>query len=162
MKKTPSSNDEFHDSLMGEDDLGVVLRAHFYFEEILEALIQELIPFPKHIPRPRFEQRALLACSLGLDESIFKPLKELGELRNSFGHQLGKQFTQGLSQKFYQSFTQGDQQVIITGYNLTRAKMTDLPPFEHLSAKDLFVVSAISLHKMLVVSYLDAKGKPLK
>ena len=147
---------------MGEDELGVVLRAHFYIEGAVEALIEELLPFPKHLPKLRFEQKAKLACALGLDGSVLSPLEEFGHLRNTFGHQIGAKLTQGSVRKFFEAFSPADRKTIETGYKLTQQQLGDLPKMKDLCPKDLFVVTIIALYKILAQSHSEVKGKPLR
>lgn len=154
-----NSDDSFHDALMGEDELGVVLRAHFYIEAELEALINALLPFPEELPRLRYEQKLKLVCALGLDRTAFRPLKELGDLRNSFGHQIGSKLTEGMVKKLFDSFPPEDQALIHIGYDKSRAQLGDgLPPMETLEPKDRFIVIAVTLHKMLTVATLDVRS----
>lgn len=158
MAKPIYSQDEFHDALMGEDELGVVLRSHFYIEAELDALINALLEFPNECPRLRYEQKVKLACALGLDRTASPPLKELGNLRNTFGHEIGARLTDGMLDKLFDSFTVEDQALIIQGYNKSRAQLLDaLPDFKDLGEKDRFVVLAITLHKMLVSVVLEVQ-----
>jgi hypothetical protein len=151
--------DKFHDSLMGEDELGVVLRAHFYIEAEIEALIAALIPFPSELPRLRYEQKLKLACALGFDGSAFPPLKALGDLRNSFGHQIGAHLTSAMVRTLFDSFTAEDQAIVLAGYNKSRTQLGDeLPSFEDLGPKDSFVVIAVTLHKMLAWAVQEVKS----
>jgi hypothetical protein len=154
-----NSVDKFHDALAGEDELGVVLRAHFYIEAELEALINALLPHPNELPRLRYEQKLKLACALGFDKSAFMPLKELGDLRNSFGHQIGAHLTEGMVEKLFNSFNSQDQSIITNGYNKSRAQFgDDLPSIESLNPKDRFVLVAIMLHKVLAGAVMEVRS----
>lgn len=157
-----NSVEDFHNALMGEDELGVVLRAHFYVEAELEALIKALLPFPNEIPRLRYEQKLKLACALGLDKSTFPPLKALGDLRNSFGHRIGASLTPDMAKVLFESLSIDDRGIVLSGYNTTRSQMeADLPSFELLGPKDAFVIVAVALHKMLsdTISHAQAKRR---
>jgi hypothetical protein len=159
------SSEALHEALFGEDELGVVLRAHFYVEAALEAFIDELIPFPDYLPKLRFEQKAKLACALALDGVVFSPLKELGDLRNSSGHQVGAKLTIGSVNKFFDSFSAQDRSSIGAGYELTRQQMQQtqpMPPLKDLGPRDKFVLAVIALHKILLQSVKEVEGKPLR
>jgi hypothetical protein len=144
------SLEQFHAALAGEDELGVVLRSHFYIEAELEAFIDSLIPNPNSLPRLKYEQKIKLACALGLHTSVVPPLKALGDLRNSFGHQIGAHLTVPMLNKMHDSFVPEDQESIRKGYDKTRAEIdTTLPPMEDLGPKDRFVLLSIALHKIL-------------
>lgn len=151
MTKPPTSKEEFHNSLLGEDELGVVLRAHFYIEAELDVLIRVLTPYPNELPRLRYEQKLKLACALGLDKTAFHPLKELGDLRNSFGHQIGAHLTPGKVKDLFNSFSDKDKIIIKYGYNQTNSQVkTRLPAIDKLAPKPLFVILAVTLYQMLV------------
>jgi hypothetical protein len=161
MKKHELSSDELHKALMGEDELGVVLRAHFYVEAAVEKLITVMVRHPRQLPKLRYEQKAKLACAIGLDVSVFQPLKELGDLRNSFGHQIGAKITLGGARKLYDSFSLNDKNLIEQGYKLTQRQMGSLPDIRKLGPKDLFVLSVIALYKVIIECIIDVQNKPL-
>ena len=161
MKNQEFSSDELHKALMGEDELGIVLRAHFHVEAAVDRLTKAMLRHPRHLPKLRYEQKAKLACAIGLDESIFPPLKELGDLRNSFGHQVGAKLTVGGVRKLFDSFSPADRKVIEQGYKMTQQQMGSLPDIRKLGPKDLFVLAVIALYKILVESILDVQNNPL-
>jgi GNAT superfamily N-acetyltransferase len=75
-------DDTFIPALLGEDALGVVVRAHIHIEARINALLDTMVAHPSLLPHLRYEQRVRLACALGLDDRWFKQLKLLGDLRN--------------------------------------------------------------------------------
>src|SRR5688572_1917704 len=98
---------------MGEDELGVVVRSHIYVEEALNHLIDKLTPFPDHLPRLRYEQRVNLACALGLRQEFAPALKELGDIRNSFGHRVDTKLTTAVTLGLFNKLPAADQLIAI-------------------------------------------------
>jgi hypothetical protein len=107
---------EFFDALLGEDDLGVVVRSHIYIESAVNALLDLLIPVPDQLPHLRYEQRLKLCCAMGMDKTLFPPLIELGNLRNSFGHNINTKLTNGTCSKFFEALSEADQESIAKSY----------------------------------------------
>ncbi len=91
-----SLDTKFLEALFGEDELGVVVRAQIHIEARVNALLEILVPFPKKLPRLRFEQMLNLACALGLRDTSISAIKELGNIRNQFAHQLDTRLTAGM------------------------------------------------------------------
>jgi uncharacterized protein YutE (UPF0331/DUF86 family) len=73
--------------LMGDDPLGMVLRAHMHIEEELIKFIAARDHPEKDIPRG-YARCVELALNLGLREEFRKQLSALGRLRNRFAHRL--------------------------------------------------------------------------
>jgi hypothetical protein len=65
-------------ALDGEDDLGVVLRAHIYIEHELKEYIRELAPKPEHIKFSDYEVRTHLA--LGKDAPLGRAAQRSGAI----------------------------------------------------------------------------------
>jgi hypothetical protein len=89
-------DDTFIPALLGEDALGVVVRAHIHIEARINALLDTMVAHPSLLPHLRYEQRVRLACALGLDDRWFKQLKLLGDLRNRFGHNINTELTESM------------------------------------------------------------------
>ena len=134
---THSIRPEFLNALFGEDDLGVVVRTHIYLESAVNALLDILILVPHELPRLRYEQKLKLCCSMGMDKTLFPPLKALGDLRNSFGHNIDTELTQGALDRLLASVSPADRESIISAYNTTRATTNENLPelFANLDPK---------------------------
>jgi len=77
--------------LIGEDDLGKVVRAHIYIEHELQDLIFFAAPNPDQLERfdnMEFSEKVRLALILGLDSNLKAGLTAVGNLRNKFSHRL--------------------------------------------------------------------------
>lgn len=141
----------FLEALNGQDQLGVVIRAHIHVEAGLNGLLDLLVPHPPLLPRLRYEQKVNLACALGLKEDAGPPLRKLGDIRNRFGHHLDTQLTDGMVMDLYDSFSKDDKQTVLDAYAQTNAQLdVELPKdFTALSARDKFVLIAVILDKLL-------------
>ena len=152
---------DFFDALFGEDDLGVVIRAHIYIESSVNALLDLLIPFSSELPRLRYEQKLKLCCAMGMDKGLFAPLKELGDLRNSFGHNIKIQLSDVSVAKLIRSVSQEDMQVILRTYSTTRGNVDPTLPseFSELEPKSQLIGFALWLNATLDVLQDDARQR---
>jgi hypothetical protein len=76
--------------LTGEDELGVVVRAHIYIEHELTEFIKARLYPPTVLDAIRLDYsgRVRLALTLGLPAELKAALQFVGTLRNKFAHQL--------------------------------------------------------------------------
>lgn len=150
---------DFLSILFGEDELGMVVRAHIHVEAALNQLLDVLAPFPDHLPRLRYEQRVNLACALGLAHECAPPLKKLGDIRNSFGHSVDTTLTVETTIALFNSFSEPDRQTLLKGFARTRQEvLPDLDAnFTQLRPRDQFVLAAVALKRMLEQTIEDAR-----
>lgn len=80
----------FSRALLGEDELGAVVRGHIYIENELIAFIKARLPVPEAIKDRDidYSMRVKLAVALGLDPDFEPALNFVGSLRNGFAHRL--------------------------------------------------------------------------
>jgi hypothetical protein len=156
-QRTPRQ--EFFDALFGEDDLGVVVRTHIYIESKVNELLDLLIPFPAQLPHLRYEQKIKLCCAMGMDKTLFLPLKELGDLRNSFGHNINTKLTSGTCAKLLATVSEADLENIAMTYKATLATTKDELPatYAELDAKGRLIGFAIWLNATLEIIQDDAR-----
>lgn len=166
-------SDALLQALFGEDELGVVIRAHIHIEARLNEVLDRLVPYPDSLPRLRYEQRARLACALGLKEDTFGPLKALGDIRNRFGHKLDTKLTPDMVDELYDAFSSDDRQTLLRGYAITNEQLKRSPgtgpdaekhrnmpeDFSRLSARDKFVMIVVILDKMLLVARKELEAR---
>jgi hypothetical protein len=156
----PLSPDEeaFLEALLSEDELGVVVRAHIHIEARLNELVENLVLRPALLPRLRYEQRARLACALGLVEEIFQPLKILGDIRNQFSHKLDTKLTPAMVQALHDAIP--DRNRGLGAYAKTRAKHPEMPADPaSLPPKEKFIMCALMLQGVLKVGCEQALAK---
>lgn len=80
----------FNHALLGDDELGAVIRGHIYIENELIAFIKARLPVPEAIKDRDidYSMRVKLAVALGLDPDFEPALNFVGSLRNGFAHRL--------------------------------------------------------------------------
>ena len=133
-------------ALEGEDDLGVVVRAHIHIESKLINFINEKLTDLKTLNRLRYSQRVELACELGLNSEMKEPLKVLGEIRNNFAHKINAQLNNQNIDKFIQVHDSKTQNLFQSAYVSSGSNMLkDCPRFINLSPKDKFVIIVVIL-----------------
>ncbi len=151
----------FLKALFGEDELGVVVRAHIHIEAGLRQFIDVVTPFPKLLPNLRYEQRVCLACALGLAKEYGPPLRKLGNIRNKFGHHVDTRLTADMVRVLFDTFSPEDRQIIVESHARTRAQVqpdADAPAeFTQLSPKSQFILIATALKRMLEQEKDDAE-----
>lgn len=77
-------------ALSGEDDLGMVVRAHIVIEHELEEFVRLAAPEPSQVKFSEmdFDGKVRLALVLGLNPELKPALNATGSLRNKFSHRL--------------------------------------------------------------------------
>jgi imidazoleglycerol phosphate dehydratase HisB len=164
MAKAPSTDqtqDQFYKDLMGEDALGVVIRAHIHVEHQLNAFIEEIVPYPDEL-RPMqldYSQRVHLVVALGLKEELKKPLLALGTLRNEFAHRLTASLTKARVDDFYETFGGDDKEIIHMSVDSTRKSLGlgAKGKMKHRTPRDKFILYAVTLRAALLAAIQEAK-----
>ena len=146
----------FLDALFGEDELGAVIRAHIHIESRVHELLKLLVPYSDMLPRLRFEQSIKLACALGLQDSSIGAIKELGNIRNKFGHQLDTKLTSGMVDKIFENMSEDDRKMILQSYKMV--KIDEIAcPFESLNPKSKFIIISVGLDSLLCQAIQEAE-----
>src|SRR5258708_1065128 len=78
--------DAFLTTLLSEDELGVVVRAHIHIEHELEKFLCAALENPNELGRLEYSARVRLALACGLRADLKGPLNAFGALRNRFSH----------------------------------------------------------------------------
>jgi hypothetical protein len=88
---------DFLRSVTTEDETGMVIRVHLYFEQLLGWGLEQHLQHPETLLSGqglRYNQKVRFCYALGLiDDECLAFLRALGTLRNQFGHKLGKVLT---------------------------------------------------------------------
>jgi hypothetical protein len=147
----------FYQHLVAEDELGMVVRAHIHIEASIIDFLKQVVPNPKLLPRLAYEARLRLACALGLDQDHFDALKTLGDIRNSFGHDIEARLTDQAVNDLYARMPALAKEATLGAYaGTTESGSTEAPPFHKLSARDRFVLIAVALKMFAVHSAAKA------
>jgi len=140
-------------ALMGEDELGVVVRAHIYIEARLLELLDHFVIDRKHLGQMDMDyaQRVHLAIALGLKSQHAQPLLALGRLRNAFAHRPDSKLSKNCVDNLYKALSSGDKELVHAAFLRTNSQMlkTIGPSFRALSPKDQFILIAVTLRSML-------------
>ena len=139
--------------LFGEDDLGTVLRVHLRIENVLEQVIEALLPAPDHLHVSggrtiRYELKVSLALALGVLTELGPSLKAFGVLRNTFAHQPNTRLDQQTVAKLYDSLGAVDRDQVLKTFEsmkLEHEPLRAVPRFIDLPAGDQFKVITISV-----------------
>jgi hypothetical protein len=106
-------------SLLGEDILGVVIRAHIHIES-------ELIEFIQARLRPNgaldaldldYKGRVKLALALGIPAEFKPVLNNIGSLRNKFAHRIDASLTEQEATNFYNALSPNAKRIANESYN---------------------------------------------
>jgi hypothetical protein len=99
-------NDNLIRDLLGEDELGVVIRSHIHIEEYVDKFLALKADNYKYLLKIKleFSEKILLALSLGLDEDFQKPLIVISKIRNKFAHKTDSALTDSDVNNLYKSF----------------------------------------------------------
>lgn len=145
--QTPRGVDlSFYQHLVAEDELGMVVRAHIHIEASIIDFLKQVVPNPGLLPRLTYEARLRLACALGLDQDHFDALKILGDIRNSFGHNIEARLTDQAVNDLYARMPPPAKETTLGAYaRTTESRSTEAPLFDKLSARDRFVLIAVAL-----------------
>lgn len=145
----------FYTALMGEDELGLVIRAHIHVEHELIEFINRKLMEPAMLGNSyvSYAARVSLALALGLPKCLKDPLNALNRLRNDFAHALGTSLTEDKVQKFYGTFNETMKQAVQVSYDSMRTN-TPSPAqpsqIKTLIPRDRFVLYVINLWAVVV------------
>jgi hypothetical protein len=150
----PSTEDTFVRDLQGQDELGVVIRAHIHIEAHLNELVEKLVAEKERLKKANLEYHQLvhLAIALGLKEEHAGPLLALGNLRNTFAHQIDTALTKDRVDALYKSFSPSDKELAQHVYVKTNKQLKvneSSRSLRDLDPKDQFVLLATAIRGML-------------
>jgi hypothetical protein len=159
--------DAFIKALMGEDELGVVLRTHIHIEAWINELLGRMGLDMARLDKAQLEyhQRVHLAIALGLKHEHCAPLLAIGTIRNAFAHNLGAALTKERVNNLHNSLSPGDKAIVQRVYQKTNAQVEsragDRPgSLRNLEPKDQFILMATAIHGMLRAAVVQLGGEP--
>jgi hypothetical protein len=135
-------------ALTGEDDLGVIIRAHIYIEAELEHCLNRLLKDSQHLGNDlEFEMKVRLAFALGLRNDLKSPLNALGKLRNKFAHQVGTTLTKDAADNFYATLAKKERDDVDRSMKLLGRKGSH----KALEAKERMILYLLALWGALLL-----------
>jgi hypothetical protein len=152
---------KFIAALIGEDELGVVLRAHNYVEAQLMRLLETLVPYPEHLKELHLDYagKVHLSIAMGLRPERAGPLKALGSIRNRFAHRLDAELSNSDTGNLYKAFHSDDKDIVQQSFERTKKKVApaESTKFKQLAPKEQFILLAVALRAMLLVAVSEAE-----
>lgn len=152
--------DAFTAVLLGEDTLGVVIRAHIYIEHQLIEFIEARMSSPEVIDALdlTYTRRVKLALALGLPSEFKAQLHFIGTLRNQFAHRLDAEIGQQEADAFEK--TLGDsKEIALSSYIATKKKLRQDPPAIHSAEpKDRVILYLVTLWAGIAVAAVRARA----
>ena len=148
-------------ALMGEDELGVVVRAHIHIESVLLRLLDRMVVDPASLKKMdlNYSQRVNFALTLGLKAQHGPPLLALGTLRNAFAHRPETKLSKDRVDNLYKSLGAEDRKLVQRCYETTNSKMLrEAPGLRSLPPKDQFVLMATVMRGMLIAAVMQMEG----
>src|ERR1700704_5206504 len=121
------TDEKFHAALQGEDELGVVVRAHIHIESRLMNLMELWFVAPEYLSKLalEYEQRVMLAVACRLNPAFASPLKVLGRIRNRFAHKLDSSLDTQQVRNLYEAFSPKNKEVIQQAFRNTEDEVAD-------------------------------------
>lgn len=152
----------FHRLLEGEDDLGMIIRAHIYIEHELKEFIQAAAPEPGELKFSGYDyaQTLKLALVLGLDPRLKAGLTSLGTLRNKFAHRLGMQLTSQEARQIYSTLSPAQKTDARQAYASTILKHPNTGrPKDMLrtTPKDLIAICLLMLRGGVMIQHVNLR-----
>ena len=161
MQTPPSIDEKFFSHLQAEDELGAVVRAHIHIEASIIEFLDARVPFPDELPRLQYEARLKLSMALGLKCEYFQSLKLLGDIRNSFGHNINTVLTDEKLNEFFSKLPQEGKDITLQAYAMMSKQRGEEKalPFEQLAPRDRFTLIAVMLKSYVVGAAHEAGAK---
>ena len=163
MSPAPSYDVEtkaFFAALRGEDELGMVLRAHTHIESVLSKLIAETVADATALAQVKldYSDKVNLAVALGLQNEYSKPLLALGTLRNRFAHRLDAALTRQEANNLYESLSSSTGAMVNEHYKTVVSRRSTAPQrFRDASPREQFIFIAATLRVAVTVAITQAK-----
>lgn len=163
MEELPETDDRLIQTLLSDDELVAVIRSQLFVEVKLNQLIEALIPFPEHLDgmRLNWPRQVDLALTLGLTPQHGLPLKILGEIRNRFAHNPEAKLEKDIVNKFYNSFSNEDRDVVDAAFERTKSQLPDFSEenFENTDFKSKYILLVVTLHSYLQLAVREAQQR---
>ena len=153
----------FYEALRGEDDLGMVVRAHIHIEHELREFIRAAAPAPDQF-KPSdldFGGTVRLALILGLDAEFKTPLLHLGSLRNKFAHRLDMRISEEEAKNFWEALGPAAKRAAVGSFESLKVENPDyrMSSLQDFVARDRLMICVISLRGGILLEQVRALGK---
>jgi hypothetical protein len=152
----------FIQSVINEDELGAVIRAHLYIEAELNNYLEACFSNPKYLNKLElpYEKSVVLAIACGLHERLEKPLKAIGTLRNKFAHRIGFTLDKSTVNSLVDTLDLGTKNAMLRSYERTKQhpEVNLTCAFDLLEPKDKFSVFSTTILSDLMTATHKVKA----
>jgi hypothetical protein len=151
------------EALLGEDSLGVVIRAHIHIEHELIEFIKSRLSPPSVLDAIslNYAGRVRLALHLGLEAERKTALNFIGTLRNRFAHQLDSTIEEKDATDFEHALGSESKAALEYAYPGTQAKVATRSwsgSLQQTAPKDRIALYFIVLWSAIAVAAAKSKG----
>ena len=154
----PEVDPRFVAALLGEDELGVVVRSHIFVEANINRYLELVVSAPEQLRGMglRYRQRVQLACALGFDPDYQDALVALGEIRNAFSHKLDTQLTSTVVDGLFAKLPPQGKRAVELSYEGTKAqlKAEGKLTLHDLAPREKFILITLSLERLVMAAVL--------
>ena len=155
-------NEAFFQALDGEDDLGMIIRAHIHVEHELREFIVAAAPQPAELKLSDYDYASTLklALALGLKPSLKAGLTSLGTLRNKFAHRLEMKLTEQEARQIYSTLSseyKADARQAWAATLLKRPNTGRPKDMLKTTPKDLIAVCILMLHSGVILEHVTLR-----
>ncbi|MFG1317684.1 hypothetical protein [Xanthobacter autotrophicus] len=151
----------FNKALLGEDPLGVVIRAHIYIEHQVIEFIRARMSPPEALDALELDYagRVKLALALGLPAEFKAALSFIGTLRNQFAHRLDAKIDKQTANSFEVAIGAA-KAIAHDNYIATKAKTGQTAaPIKQLTPDDRAILYFVTLWSGIAVEVFRARGE---
>ncbi|MDA9400906.1 MULTISPECIES: hypothetical protein [Bradyrhizobium] len=154
----------FFSALQGEDDLGIVIRAHIHIEHELQQFVLWAAPKAKHVKFSEmdFAGTLRLALTLGLHDEFATALRAIGGLRNRLAHRLDMRLGDQEVSDLYKALGPQAKHIVQATYAKVRSDSPTVAPPKNpkdLEPRDLATLCFIAVRGGVIVERLRVEGK---
>jgi len=163
LEKVRHRQEELNSILLGEDDLGVIVRASIMVEAELMDIISTMMPKKtelKKIEKFDFDKKKILAISLGMNKDLEGPIQQIQKIRNRFAHEISSSFTKADADNLYSSLGEFDKRVLNQTYRTAAEKLGNpgrLKEFRQTNIKEQVTLMLSTIWTAVAVSALKAR-----
>ncbi len=160
---TEESEDSLIKALMGEDELGAVVRSHIIIENLILRLLALLIPYQEYLEKLRlgYRQKVDLVLAMGLKAQYGPPLKQFGKIRNDFAHKPDTTLTNKHVNDLYGAMNSDDRNLVLKSFENTKRNITGSTSkeFKKLDSIDRLILIVVTLRSVLLAAIIEIEDE---
>jgi hypothetical protein len=152
MKKL--SDEEFHETLHLEDELGSVIRAHLHIENMLDQLLAKQFPVVERLEELdlTYKDKIVLSLAMGFNEEFKPVLMGVGEIRNKFAHKPDFEITKQDTNNLYKAFPTEEKELIHKTIKSVNEATGNNLLFNSMNPREKFIIMVVVLRQIIFVA----------